>query len=75
LGLIAVFAPMGLGVREGILVYFLSYLMPSAVAVVISILTRLWMTFIEIGLIGMIYLVGKFRQGVGKRRDEGAERE
>jgi uncharacterized membrane protein YbhN (UPF0104 family) len=69
LGLMAVFAPMGLGVREGILVYFLSYLMPSSVAVVISILTRLWMTFIEIGLIGMIYLASKFRKGFGKRRD------
>jgi uncharacterized membrane protein YbhN (UPF0104 family) len=75
LGLIALFAPIGLGVREGILVYFLSYLMPSSVAVVISILTRLWMTFIEIGLIGMIYLVGKFRKGFGKRRDERTERE
>jgi uncharacterized membrane protein YbhN (UPF0104 family) len=67
LGLIAIFAPMGLGVREGILVYFLSYLMPSSVAVVISILTRLWMTLVEIGLIGVIYLVSKFRKGFGKR--------
>jgi uncharacterized membrane protein YbhN (UPF0104 family) len=75
LGLIAIFAPIGLGVREGILVYFLSYLMPSSVAVVISILTRLWMTFIEIGLIGVIYLVGKIREGFGKRRDDRTERE
>ena len=73
LGLMAIFAPIGLGVREGILVYFLSYLMPSSVAVVISILTRLWMTFIEIGLIGMIYLIGKFRKGFGKNRDDRTE--
>jgi hypothetical protein len=75
LGLMAIFAPIGLGVREGVLVYFLSYLMPSSLAVLISILTRLWMTFIEIGLIGVIYLVGKFRKGIGKRGDERTEGE
>ena len=53
------FAPGGLGVREGILVYLLSHVMPGPVAVIISILTRLWMTLIEIGLIGVIYLVSQ----------------
>jgi uncharacterized membrane protein YbhN (UPF0104 family) len=68
LGLIAIFAPSGLGVREGTLVYLLSYIMPGSVAVVISVLTRIWMTLIEIGLIGMIYLFGLFR----KRAKEGS---
>ena len=63
LGLVALFAPSGLGVREGVLVYLLSSLMPTAVAVIVSILTRLWMTLIEIGLIVMIYLMGKFPKG------------
>jgi len=63
LGLIAIFAPSGLGVREGALVYLLSLMMATPVAVVISILTRLWMTLIEIGLIGMVYLFGRFRKG------------
>ena len=49
LGLLVLFAPGGLGVREGVLVYLLSSIMPSPVAVVLSVLTRLWMTFIEIG--------------------------
>ena len=60
LGLIAIFSPSGLGVREGVLVYLLSYMMPGGVAVIISILTRIWMTLIEIGLIGMVYLIGRF---------------
>ncbi len=68
LGLIAVFAPSGLGVREGALVYLLSGLMPGAVAVIISILTRLWMTLIEIGLIGVIYLISIFRKRTERRR-------
>jgi len=67
LGLIAIFAPSGLGVREGALVYLLSFVMATPVGVIISILTRIWMTLIEIGLIGMIYLFRRFRrQGNGK---------
>lgn len=69
LGLIALFAPSGLGVREGVLVYLLSSIMPAPVAVVISILTRLWTTFIEIGLIGMVYITIKLRQGL-EREDQ-----
>ena len=61
LGLIALFAPSGLGVREGVLVYLLSAIMPGSVAIVLSILTRLWMTFIEIGLIGVVYLIDKIK--------------
>jgi len=62
LGLLALFAPSGLGVREGVLVYLLSSIMPTSVAVILSVLTRLWMTFIEIGLIGVVYLLDKFRK-------------
>lgn len=62
LGLIAIFAPAGLGVREGALVYLVTSLIPSPVAVILSVATRLWMTLIEIGLIGMVYLFGKFRK-------------
>jgi uncharacterized membrane protein YbhN (UPF0104 family) len=67
LGLIAIFAPSGLGVREGVLVYLLSFTMATPVAVIISILTRLWMTLIEMGLIGVIYLFGKFQKAGGER--------
>ncbi len=62
LGLIAIFAPSGLGVREGVLVYLLSLMMPVSVAVIISISTRLWMTLIEIGLIGMVYLIDRYQK-------------
>jgi len=66
LGLIAIFAPSGLGVREGALVYLFSSIMPTPVAVIISILTRIWMTLIEIGLIGMVYLISQFHKRLGK---------
>ena len=63
LGLIAIFAPGGLGVREGVLVYLLSFVTPVPVAVILSVLTRIWMTLIEIGLIGIVYLVDKIPKG------------
>lgn len=67
LGLLALFAPSGLGVREGVLVYLLSLIMPSTVAVILSILTRLWMSFIEIGGMGVVYLIGLTqKKGEGK---------
>jgi uncharacterized membrane protein YbhN (UPF0104 family) len=66
LGLVAIFTPSGLGVREGALVYLLSFIMATPVSVVISILTRIWITFIEMGLIGMVYLFSQFRKGSGK---------
>ena len=75
LGLIAIFAPSGLGVREGALVYLLSFVMATPVGVIISILTRIWMTFIEIGLIGMIYLLRKFhKQRNGKEHGKTEEK-
>lgn len=61
LGVIAVFAPAGLGVREGTLVYLLNNIVPTPIAVILSVVTRLWMTLIEIGLIGMIYIANKIR--------------
>jgi glycosyltransferase 2 family protein len=67
LGLIALFAPSGLGVREGALVYLLSFMMATPVAVIISILTRIWMTLIEIGLIGVIYLLGQLQKQEKKK--------
>jgi len=62
IGLITLFAPGGLGVREGALVYLLSSVMAAPVAVIISILSRIWMTLIEIGLVGMVYLISQFQR-------------
>lgn len=41
-GFLAVFAPSGLGVREGTLTLLLSFHMPMPVAVVVSLLSRVW---------------------------------
>jgi hypothetical protein len=59
IGILAVFAPSGLGVREGILVLGLSLIMPEEYAVLISVVSRLWMTVSELALIGIAYVVNK----------------
>lgn len=40
--MLAIFAPSGLGVREGIQLVLLSVIMPTEYALVITVLTRLW---------------------------------
>jgi uncharacterized membrane protein YbhN (UPF0104 family) len=73
LGLGAVFAPSGLGVREGVLVYLLSYVMPGSVAVIVSVLTRIWTTLIEAGLIVGIYFLFGMRKDKGGKGDSQAQ--
>jgi len=48
LGLIAPWAPAGLGVREGVLTYLLSFYMPIPVATVVALLARPWMMVLEV---------------------------
>ena len=48
IGFLSVFIPGGLGVREGILVLYLSNYFPLPVATLIALLSRLWMTAAEI---------------------------
>jgi glycosyltransferase 2 family protein len=71
LGLIVLLAPSGLGVREGVLVYFLSSVVPPPVAVILSVLSRVWMTFIEIGMIGVVYLLSRNRKRTAVRNEHG----
>jgi uncharacterized membrane protein YbhN (UPF0104 family) len=46
--LLAVFAPGGIGVREGVQVVFFTALMPVQVAVVVSVLMRLWSLLVDV---------------------------
>ena len=47
LGTLSFFAPSGLGVREGVLALLLSTYIVSPVAVLISLLARMWVTLVE----------------------------
>ncbi len=48
LGYLAVFAPAGIGVREGFLVAFLEPVTGAAAALGLAVIARLWMTVVEL---------------------------
>jgi glycosyltransferase 2 family protein len=49
-GMLAVFVPSGLGVREGILGFFLSQVMTTPLALAAALVARIWFTVVEVGL-------------------------
>jgi len=63
-GIVAFFAPGGLGVRESILVFFLQLYFPLGVAILISLNARVWSTLGEIIFFSIVYLYSKLRGGI-----------
>lgn len=57
MGILAIFAPSGLGVREGIILAGLMLIMPESDAAVISVISRLWQTVAELILAGGAFAV------------------
>jgi hypothetical protein len=53
-GFIVIFAPGGLGIREGMMTLLLSPLVPTPLAIAISFMQRVWMTIFEV----IIFFVG-----------------
>lgn len=53
LGILAVLAPAGLGVREGFLTLLLSQIMPAPVAAVVALGSRVWVTLAELVVIAV----------------------
>lgn len=56
-GYIALFAPGGLGVREGVLAYMLSYYVPLPVASLIAVVSRIWLTLGELACVGIAWKI------------------
>ena len=55
-GYIAFLAPAGLGVREGCLIFLLSFFVPTSVAIGVAILSRLWIMGVEL-LILIVFMI------------------
>ncbi|GAI36761.1 unnamed protein product, partial [marine sediment metagenome] len=62
LGLTAFFAPSGLGIREGVLVLFLQFYFPLNIAILISLLARVWTILGDLFLAGGFYLPNIFKK-------------
>jgi len=57
-GVVAIFSPAGLGVREFIVVYFLASSVPQRQAIAVSIVQRTLLILIDLGLAAVALLVG-----------------
>ena len=62
LGLLVLIAPGGLGVREGIFALLLNPILPGALNIVASLLSRIWITVSELLLFGSIFLIERLRR-------------
>ena len=56
-GVLALFAPSGIGVREGVMTFVLSTVLPPGVAAIAAILARVWTTLAEALCCGVALLV------------------
>lgn len=56
-GLISIFAPSGLGVREGVMAYLLGHMIPIPIAVAVSFLSRFLCTVAEVGIVGFSFVL------------------
>jgi uncharacterized membrane protein YbhN (UPF0104 family) len=59
--MLAFFAPSGLGVREGIQFLLFSIIMPTEIALVIIVVTRLWSIVVDILFFGLGYATRKLK--------------
>ena len=57
IGLLAIIVPAGVGVREGTMTLLLAVFMPHATAAVLAIASRLWITLLEVLLLGAARLL------------------
>ena len=72
LGLLVVFAPAGLGVREAVLVVALSPVVDAGAALVVAVLSRLVMTVADVGWAGLSVLLSPLPRPDDARRDGSA---
>lgn len=62
IGILALFSPSGIGVREGILLMGLMAVMPEEYAMIIALISRLWMTISELILIGIAFIFNQIKK-------------
>jgi len=62
IGILAIFAPSGIGVRESIMVMTLKNIMPEPITVVISVIARIWATIGELVLVFLVFIYAKIKK-------------
>jgi uncharacterized membrane protein YbhN (UPF0104 family) len=62
-GMLAVFAPGGLGVREGIQALLFVLVMPAEIALAVVVVSRIWSVAMDLIFFGSAWLLNRFRGG------------
>lgn len=65
-GIIAIFSPGGVGIREGILAFGLAQIMPASLAGTLALTARIWFTLVEFILLGTVLTITKPLQSVAR---------
>ena len=60
---LSLLTPGGLGVREGIMIFFLSFYMPVSMAIIVAVLARVWTTIAELAFFSISTLGMRRRRG------------
>jgi uncharacterized membrane protein YbhN (UPF0104 family) len=63
-GFLALLTPAGLGVREGVLVVALAPVLPAGPALVVALVSRLWMMLVELAGAAITHLLARHRTRV-----------
>jgi len=75
IGLLVLFAPSGIGVREGVMTATLATILPTGVAVVAALVARVWMTLAEVFCAATALFVSRLLRARGKLAPLGTEQE
>jgi len=70
-GFVNILTPAGLGVREGIITFFLSMYLATSVAVIVALVTRVWSTLVDVSFF-LTSLVGMKRWWAAQVNAEGS---
>ena len=62
IGILSFFAPSGIGVREGVMIFALQFIMPEGAAIIVSLLSRIWTTIPELLIIAFAYVYAKAKR-------------
>lgn len=62
IGIISLFAPSGVGIREGVLILMLKHILPNSITVIISIFARVWSTSLELLVIFLVFVFAKIKK-------------
>lgn len=65
--MLALFAPSGLGVREGIQLILLDIIMPRELALVITVVSRLWSVVVDLTFFGISHILQKYYHGSSQK--------